>query len=87
MNNLPINKYEYKLMLLLGLRGYKDGIKFRTDLDKNRYVTFNYFRQIDSDTLKYVQIHNDLFIKEYGFWDDDCGNKFWYNINRGGYDH
>ena len=78
----PINNIEWKSLLLLVMRGYKRSkIEFRTGLDGNRHLRYGYWEPIKLEDLEYLQEHSNIKLKGIKIFDDDCGDKFWYDIS------
>ena len=79
-DEMPINKYESKVLLLLRLKGYSKNIRFRTDLDGNRFFTINYWESISNDILNYIMKNNrNIFVREQS-WFSNHGEKFCYDL-------
>jgi len=79
---IPIESFKKeeisKLKLLLNLYGYKDH-KFKI---KNNKITFmiGYYKHISTTDLVRLQVNSKSKIVQHSFFDDDCGDKFWYEI-------
>ena len=72
---------EEKAKLLLKMKKY-NSVKFGNDLDGNRYFKIGYWKPINSNDQYYVKQHSKLKFEEKSVWDDDCGYKYWYSINK-----
>ena len=78
----PNNHNEWKALLLLVMRGYKrNKIQFRTGLDGNRHLRYGYWLPIKLEDLEYLQEHSNIILNGIKIFDDDCGDKFWYDIS------
>jgi len=77
----PVNKDEWKALLLLVMRGYKrNKIQFKTGLDGNRYLRNGYWLPIKIDDLEYVDKNSNIKLEGIKIFDEDCGDKYWYDI-------
>ena len=76
-----LKEKEEKAKLLLRMKKY-DSVKFGNDLNGNRYFKIGYWKPINSNDQYYVKQHSKLKFEEKSVWDDDCGYKYWYSINK-----
>ena len=81
-NNVnPVDENEWKALLLLVMRGYKKKkLQFKTGLDGNRYLKNGYWLPIKIDDLNYVNEHSNIKLEGIKIFDEDCGDKYWYDI-------
>tara|TARA_Y100000593_G_scaffold12480_2_gene22971 strand:+ start:2329 stop:2625 length:297 start_codon:yes stop_codon:yes gene_type:complete len=78
----PVSDDEYKVLLLLVMRGYKKNkIQFRHGLDGNRHLRYKYWEKIKQEDLEYIEEHSNIKLEGIKIFDDDCGDKFWYDIS------
>ena len=71
---------EDKLKLLLRMYGYKQ-VSIDVNLNNEKSVKIGYYKYIKPEDLDKIHINCDVTLKEVSVWDDDCGTKYWYNIN------
>ena len=81
-NEMPINKYESKILLLLKLKGYYKNIRFRTDLDGNRFLTINYWESVSNDILNYIMENIPNIVIREQSWLSNHGEKIYYDLYR-----
>lgn len=81
-NEMPINKYESKILLLLKLKGYYKNIRFRTDLDGNRFFTINYWESVSNDILNYIMENIPNIVIREQSWLSNHGEKIYYDLYR-----
>ena len=82
----PLNKEDVfknetinKIKLLLNLYGYKD-YEFKTKNDGTITFMIGYYKHISNNDLIRIQVNSDSKINEHSFYDEDCGDKFWYEL-------
>jgi len=82
----PLNKEDVfknetinKIKLLLNLYGYKD-YEFKTKNDGAITFMIGYYKHISNNDLIRIQVNSDSKINEHSFYDEDCGDKFWYEL-------
>lgn len=81
-DEMPINKYESKILLLLKLKGYYKNIRFRTDLDGNRFLTINYWESVSNDILNYIMENIPNIVIREQSWLSNHGEKIYYDLYR-----
>lgn len=81
-DEMPINKYESKILLLLKLKGYYKNIRFRTDLDGNRFLTINYWESVSNDILNYIMKNIPNIVIREQSWLSNHGEKIYYDLYR-----
>jgi len=79
-DEMPINKYESKILLLLKLKGYYKNIRFRTDLDGNRFLTINYWESVSNDILNYIMENIPNIVIREQSWLSNHGEKIYYDL-------
>ena len=72
-----------KIELLLRLYGYTN-YEFQTRSNGNTAFMIGYYKHISKNDLLRLQVHSNTKIKEHSFYDDDCGYKFWYEVETKG---
>ena len=71
---------EDKVNLLLKLYGYNN-VVFKYSIGReSRYIRIGYWKSISKEDLKQIHIHSNLQLEEISIFDDDCGYKYWYEI-------
>jgi|TARA_R100001530_G_C4300755_1_gene150406 hypothetical protein len=76
----PDKEDEDKVKLLLKIYGYEN-VVFKWSLsNKSRYIRIGYWKPISKEDLEQIHINSNLKLEEISIWDDDCGNKYWYDI-------
>jgi len=71
---------EDKVNLLLKLYGYNN-VVFKYSIGReSRYIRIGYWTPISKEDLKQIHIHSNLQLEEISIFDDDCGYKYWYEI-------
>jgi|TARA_R110001599_G_C12026677_1_gene639593 AraC-like DNA-binding protein len=70
---------EDKLKLLLRMYGYKE-VSINVNSNNQKSVRIGYYGYIKPADLDKIHINCDIRLKEANIWDDDCGNKYWYEI-------
>ena len=68
-----------KIELLLRLYGYTN-YEFQTRSNGNIGLMIGYYKHISKNDLLRIQVNSNSKIKEHSFYDDDCGYKFWYEV-------
>ena len=75
-----------KIELLLRLYGYVD-YEFKNEplsiserSNGNAAFMIGYYKHISKNDLLRIQVNSNSKIKEHSFYDDDCGYKFWYEV-------
>ncbi len=79
-DEMPINKYESKILLLLKLKGYYKNIRFRTDLEGNRFLTINYWESVSNDILNYIMENIPNIVIREQSWLSNHGEKIYYDL-------
>ena len=71
---------EHKIILLLGMQGYDKHRIYFSGMGKTRYLRYQYWQQIDNDTIEYVSHHADVKLELQELYDEDCGWLISYDI-------
>tara|TARA_R100001082_G_C4301662_1_gene132700 strand:+ start:151 stop:693 length:543 start_codon:yes stop_codon:yes gene_type:complete len=68
-----------KIELLLRLYGYTN-YEFQTRSNGNFGIMIGYYKNIAQKDLVKLQLNSNSKIYQHAFYDDDCGYKFWYEV-------
>ena len=68
-----------KIELLLRLYGYMD-YEFQTRSNGTFSLMIGYYKSISENDLIRIQVNSNSKLIQHSFYDDDCGYKFWYEL-------
>ena len=68
-----------KITLLLKLYGYKD-YEFELRSNGTFSLMIGYYKSISENDLIKIQVNSNSKLIQHSFYDDDCGYKFWYEL-------